>query len=762
MSADRHAPVPPVPAGAAAAAPGTVRGFIIDRQGEGPQRPGSLHTHPRLSQWLRLQPPGQVQVFTGKAELGQGILSALRLLAAEELDVALEQVQICPASTAQGPDEGVTSGSLSIQDSGGAIRHACAEVRALALARAAERSGVACERMTVQDGRFLGPDGALLGDYWSMLTAQDLDTDYQGLQAPKPAAARRLLGQRVAPRIDLPDKVSGQPRFVHDLRLPGMRHGRVVRAPALQAQRQNWPETLLAQWPADVQCWADGNFVAVLAPQEHQAQACAERLAAALQWQLPGPLPAQHSLPAFLRSAEHQTTVAFERGEAGWADPANAASATAPAGRRFVADYFKPYLAHGSIGPSCAVARWDGQQLEVWTHSQGIHNLRDDIVLALGPRLPALRREHITVHHVEGAGCYGHNGADDVAFDAVLMALHCPGVPVRVLWSREDELVHAPLGAAQSVQLQACVDASGQITHWQHELWANGYSSRPGRARTSTLLAASQMAGGQPLPLAVNPPLSAGGGADRNAVPGYSLPHVRVINHRLLVMPLRTSAMRALGAFANVFAIESFMDELAKATGQDPLVLRRRHLQDERALAVLDAVVQRSSWWATPPDTEAGIGHGLAWARYKNSGAWCAVLARVQVGERVRVLDLDLAVDVGMVVDLDGVINQIEGGALQSMSWALKEEVGFDAQGVTTRDWSTYPVLRFSEVPALRVHVLDRPDAPPLGAGEAAQGPVAAALANAVSQALGLRIRRLPMTPEHLLQALHASEGERA
>jgi hypothetical protein len=360
------------------------------------------------------------------------------------------------------------------------------------------------------------------------------------------------------------------------------------------------------------------------------------------------------------------------------------------------------------------------------------------------------------VHHFEGAGCYGHNGADDVAFDAVLMALHCPGVPVRVLWTREDELGHAPLAAAQSMQLQACVDPTGQITHWQHELWANGYSSRPGRARTSTLLAASQMEGGEPLPLAINPPLSAGGGADRNAVPGYVVPHVKVINHRLMEMPLRTSAMRGLGAFANVFAIESFMDEMALATHQDPLAFRLRHIQDERARAVLEAVVQRSDWWSSP--CEEGFGHGMAWARYKNSGAWCAVLARVQVGEQVSVVNLDLAVDVGMVVDLDGVINQIEGGALQSLSWTLKEQVGFDTQSVTTLDWSSYPVLRFHEVPEVRVHVLDRPEAAPLGAGEAAQGPVAAALANAVSQALGLRLRHLPLTPDQLLQAIHAAD----
>jgi CO/xanthine dehydrogenase Mo-binding subunit len=329
---------------------------------------------------------------------------------------------------------------------------------------------------------------------------------------------------------------------------------------------------------------------------------------------------------------------------------------------------------------------------------------------------------------------------------------------VRVLWSRADELVHSPFGAAQLVALDARLDESGRLTHWQHELWANGYSSRPGRATTPTLLAASERAAATPLPLPINPPLSNGGGADRNAVPGYTLPNLKVINHRLTVMPLRTSAMRALGGYANVFAIESFVDELAHARGEDPLAFRRRHLDDPRALAVLDAAVHRSDWWGQRADEPEAVGHGLAWARYKNTGAWCAVIARVQVGEQVRVLNLDLAVDVGMVVDLDGVINQIEGGAIQSVSWTLKEQVTFDRTHITSDEWLAYPVLRFDEVPEVRVHVLDRPDEPPLGAGEAAQGPVAAALANAVHDALGLRIRQLPLSPDTLLRAIHAAD----
>lgn len=736
------------------------RGFVIDRGDGRAQLPGSLHTNRRLAQWLDVGTPGVVQVRTGKVELGQGILTALQLLVAEELDVALEAVRILSATTARGPDEGVTSGSLSVQDSGGALRHACAELRAIAARRGAQHAGLgpdATAAITVRDGRFVAPDGTELGTYWTLLAGVDLDIEYAGLAAPKPAAQRRLLGRARPPRLDLADKVFGQARFIHDLRLPGMLHGRVLRPPTLSATSAGAPEAAIAElqagWPAGVRAWADGRFIAVVAAAEREADAAAARLAQRLEWQTAEPLPDPHALDAFLQAAPCQTTVAAERGQL-----ADAADWPAD-GLTHRAVYLKPYLAHASIGPSCAIARWDGAQLEVWTHSQGIHNLRDDLVLALAREPGAPAKDAITIHHVEGSGCYGHNGADDVAFDAVLMALRCPGQPVRVLWSRADELTHSPFGAAQRVALQARLDADGRITHWTHELWANGYSSRPGRARTPTLLAASERADATELPLPINPPLAAGGGADRNAVPAYAVPNLQVVNHRLTVMPLRTSAMRALGAFANVFAIESFVDELAQLRGEDPLAFRRRHLEDPRALAVLEAVVERSDWWGRRAQEPEGVGHGLAWARYKNSGAWCAAIARVEVGAQVRVLNLDLAVDVGTVVDLDGVINQIEGGAIQSTSWALKEQVTFDRTRITSGEWAAYPVLRFHEVPEVRVHVLDRPDEPPLGAGEAAQGPVAAALANAVHDALGVRVRELPLSAETLLRAVHAAEA---
>ncbi len=692
------------------------RGFVIDRSQGLPQWPGSLHVNRRIHQWLDFSVPGRVRVHTGKVELGQGILTALALIASEELNLPLAQIEIVSASTAHGPDEGMTSGSLSVQDSGSAIRQACAEVR-----------------------RLTGLHG---GDYWGALKGVTLDFEPAELAPPYPRATHRPgLAQKV-PRLDLPAKILGQARFIHDLRPEGLMHARVLRLPSPQAQLKSTAAELQAALPPTVQCVVLGRFVGVVAEQEWQAQQALDRLSQVAQWDEPASLPDMHDLEAFLRQAKAETQATAQVGLGG------------PEGGPVIsATYLKPYLAHASIGLCCALARYDNGQLEIWTHSQGIHNLRDDMVRALADSPQPVAKANITIHHAEGAGCYGHNGADDVAFDAVLLAMQKPGAVIRVLWTREQELANAPLGSAHLVDMQATLDADGQIDRWRHELWANGYSSRPGRSSTSVLLAAAHLPHGQTPPVAINPPLAAGGGGDRNSVPGYALPHYSVTTHRLLDMPLRTSAMRALGGYANVFAIECFMDELAHHSGQDPLTFRLRHLKDARAIEVLQTVVQRSEWWNQP--REEGVGRGLAWARYKNTGAWCAVAARVQAGETLRVLNLDLAVDVGRVIDLDGVINQTEGGALQSMSWTLKESVHFDRTRVLTRSWADYPMLRFGEIPALKVHVIDRPDEPSLGAGEGAQGPVAAALGNALFDALGVRVRRLPLSQDHILRAVH-------
>ncbi len=362
--------------------------------------------------------------------------------------------------------------------------------------------------------------------------------------------------------------------------------------------------------------------------------------------------------------------------------------------------------------------------------------------------------ENITVEHMEGAGCYGHNGADDVALDAVLLAKAAGGRPVRVQWSRADEMSHAPFGAAMTIEIEADLDAKDEIVGWRHSIWGNGHTARPGRADLPALLAATELAKPFPRAIATNPPPANGGGADRNSVPLYDFPSWQIESHRLTTMPIRTSALRTLGAQGNVFAIESFLDELATERGEDPVSFRLRHLSDSRAQDVIRAVAKRADW---KPARRDGIGYGLGFARYKNTGAYCAVIAEIEGAEDISVKRLTIAVDVGEAINPDGVINQIEGGAIQATSWVLKERVRFDHQRITSNSWTEYPILRFSEVPEVTVEVMSRPDMEPLGAGEAAHGPVTAAIANAVFDALGLRVRNLPITRERLIAAMELS-----
>jgi CO/xanthine dehydrogenase Mo-binding subunit len=699
----------------------------------GPPLPGSLRTNRRLSQWLRVRRDGWVEVTSGKVELGQGILTALRQIAADELDVALERVRMIATTTAASPDEGVTSGSLSVQESGIALRHACAEARAIYLAAAAQALGVAAETLRIEDGDIVS-EGNVRTSYWELADDALLDREATGDVAPKSASARRLAGI-AAERVDIPDKVFGRPRFIHDLVLPDLLHGRVLRPPSPGAQLVTLDEGAV-RLPGVVAVVCDGAFVGVVAVDEAVAVKAVERLRAGATWQEADTLPDAADLAAWLKAQPAETTMIAER----------AADAATPVARTVRRAYTKPFLAHASIGPSCAVAQWRDGGVHVRTHSQGVYNLRADLALAL-----SLPRERIVVEHVEGAGCYGHNGADDVALDAALLARAAGGRPVRVQWSRADELGWAPFGPAMAVAIEADLDAAGEIVGWRHDVWSNGHSLRPGRAKTPTLLAAAHLATPFAPIAAINAPLAAGGGADRNSVPPYDFP-LRVTSHRVLSMPVRASALRSLGAFANVFAIEQFVDELAAERGEDPLAWRLRHLSDARARAVIEAAAARAGW--SRRRKADGVGHGLAFARYKTTAAYCAVIAEIAAEREIRVRRLVIAVDVGEVINPDGVVNQIEGGAIQATSWTLREAVRFDRRRVTSDSWEAYPILRFSEVPAVDVEIVSRPEQKPVGAGEAAQGPTAAAIANAVADALGVRVRDLPITPERIVAAM--------
>ena len=703
----------------------------------GPALPGSLQHNRKLGQWLRFAEHGRVDVFSGKVELGQGILTALAQIVAEELDLSLAQVRMHAAGTDTSPDEAVTSGSLSVQESGTALRWAAAETRHLFLQAAAAALQCAPTALQLAAGEFLHADGRR-ESYWTLADRVSLDREASGAVAPKDAGDYRVVG-RTAPRLDLPSKVFGLPSFIHDMVLPGMLHARMLRPPSPGAQlvSTDAAEAALDQ----ARLVRDGSLLAVVAPTQYLANRAAAAAAQRLAWDrsLAMPLPDEQALPEWIRRQPAETSLVGSRG-----DP-QAPAATDPA-RTFSASYSRPYLAHASIAPSCALAHFDGGRLTVWTHSQGIYNLRTDLALAFGMAL-----DDITVRHVESAGCYGHNGADDAAFDAAWLARAMPGKPVRVQWSRADELSWAPFGPAALVDLQADVDSEGNVQAWRHAVRGNGHSNRPGRAATPALLGSWHTARPFPPLLAMNAPLKAGGGAERNAIPCYDFPAWQVHSHRLLSMPLRTSALRALGAHANVFAVEGFMDELAEAAGRDPLEYRLAHCSDPRARAVLADAARRAGWPGSDLPEDRGL--GLGFARYKNTSAWCAVVAEIEAGVEIVVRRLTIAVDVGTVINPDGVRNQIEGGAIQACSWTLKEAVRFDGERVTSDSWDTYPVLRFSEVPAVDVGIVDG-GGPPLGAGEASLGPTAAAIGNAVARTLGLRVRALPITAERIQRLL--------
>jgi len=693
----------------------------------------SLAANPKLSSWVRFTDDGRVAISPGKVEIGQGIVTALAQIAADELDVDISRVDMIRASTATSPNEGVTSGSLSIQQSGRALRHVCAEVRQRLLVAASERLGVDTSLLDVDDGTISGP-GNVRTSYWELAGDVSLDHDASVGAAAKTAAKRAIAGHSIQ-RVDIPDKVFARPRFLHDRALPGLLHGRVLRPDISGAKLTALDETAARTIPGLVAIARDGGFAGVVADSEVAAEAALNALRKGATWSAGEPLPDENDLAGFLKSQPVETTTIDTRTSA----------STNKAARTLRRQYTRPYIAHASIAPSCAMARWEGDRVQVWTHSQGVYLLRADLAIVL--RLPA---ENIVVEHMEGAGCYGHNAADDVALDAVLLAKAAGGRPVRVQWSRHDEMSHAPFGAAMAIEIAADLDADNEIVGWRHAIWSNGHAARPGRAAQPALLAATEIANPYPRMISTNPPAANGGGGDRNSVPLYDFPAWTIISHRLLTMPVRTSALRTLGAQGNVFAIESLLDEIAVLRDEDPVAFRLRHLRDERAKDVIRAAARRAQWKL---EKRTGIGYGVGFARYKNTGAYCAAIAEIEGSDDIRVRRLTLAVDVGEAINPDGVINQIEGGAIQATSWVLKERVRFDRTRITSTSWTDYPILRFSEVPAVDVEIIQRPEIEPVGAGEAAHGPVTAAIANAVYDCLGVRVRDLPITRDRIIAA---------
>jgi CO/xanthine dehydrogenase Mo-binding subunit len=700
--------------------------------------PPTLNANRRLDRWVAINADGTVSVRTGKVEIGQGIVSAMAQIAADELDVAYTRIRMTAVDTALSPDEGSTSGSRSVEEGGSSLRQVCAEVRDLLLQAAARRFDCSLESLVVEDGTIRVRGGGQTVSYWQLAAVIDLTRDVNGQARPKPAGELAQVG-RPLPRLDIPVKATGG-GFIHDIELPQMLHGRVLRPPSYRATLQSFDEAAARVLPGVLAVVRTANFVGVVAVREEQAVKAAQAMAKLALWRETADLPDAAQMPAYLQAQPVEDELLCDK---------NAPAATAE--RTLASTFTRPYLAHASIGPSCALARWHDDRLEVWSHSQAIFPLRAELAKIL-----KIDAATITVRHAEGAGCYGHNGADDAALDAVYLARAVEGRPVRLQWMREDEFAWEPFGPAMAVQLDGALDAEGRIINWHQQIWGNRHLTRPGRHPNPGLLAAWHADPSLTPPPAIDMPTAMGGGGQRNAVPYYDFANAYVVNHAVLPTPLRVSTLRGLGAHLNIYAIESFMDELAAAGGIDPVVFRLRHLQDPRARAVIEAVAEKAGWQAAAKGDGAS-GAGIAFARYKNIGNYVAVIARVRIDEAVRVERVMAAIDCGRIVNPDGVINQAEGGIVQAVSWTLKEQVRFDHTRITSRTWEDYPILTFEEVPRIETVLLDRPEEAWLGVGEGMVGPTAAAIGNAIFNAMGVRVRDLPLTRERIIAAMGVS-----
>jgi nicotinate dehydrogenase subunit B len=709
--------------------------------------PSSLKQTPDLDSWIRIHTDGTITVTTGKAELGQGIKTAVMQIAAEELDVAPARIRVISSDTEQTPDEGGTTGSMSVEVSGNAMRYAAAEARHILLELAFEHleSETPVEQLAVVDGTISDPATGRSVTYWELMGGQRFGRQISGAVQPKRADEYQVIGQPEK-RVDLPAKVSGGVSYVHDL--PDMLHARVVRPPNYHARLISADVEAIRQMPGVIAVVRDGSFLAVVAEREEQAVWAADALRDNAQWEHTKSLPAGTNIYDYLRSQPEQT-LRVVNGTSG-DEPIPPIEIPADAAQTLNATYLRPFHMHAALGPSAAAVLWEDGKLTVWSHTQAVFNLQVAIaqVLRINPA-------DIHVIHTEGAGCYGHNGADDAGLDAALVARAVPGKPVLLKWSRADEHAWEPYGSAMAMELQASLNADGQVIDWNHDVWSYTHSTRPrGGTPGSDLLAAWHLA--QPIkPNERKPGRGTEFGSFRNIEPRYAFPRKRIVKHFVADNPLRTSAMRSLGAYANVFAIESFMDELAHAVGIDPLEFRLNHLEDERAKQVLQAAADKYDWQSGK--LEEGRGRGIAFARYKNRSCYAAIIIEVRVDRDSGVIHLERAViaaDAGQVVNPDGLSNQLEGGLIQAASWTLLEQVTFDEQGITSLDWDSYPILRFTNVPVIQTVILNRTGWPFMGSGEATQNPTPAAIANAVYDAVGIRLREIPFTPERIKAAL--------
>src|SRR6476659_351628 len=713
-------------------------------------RPAALGGKGSFETFVKITADGSVTAFNGHVDLGTGIRTALGQIVAEELDVSFARVVVVLGDTTRTPNQGATIASETIQITAVPLRKAAAQARHFLAARAAERLELPVDELSIEDGLVRGKDNRSVS-YGELIAGDTIRLELADDVPVKAVGAYSIVGQSV-PRIDLPAKATGELVYVHDVRVPGMLHGRVVRPPYAGIDAGPFvgtsliavDESSVRDIPGLVAVVRIGDFVGVVAEREENAIKAAAQLK--VSWKPTPALPDLKDIETALRANPSAPRTLIDKG--------NVDAAIAAAAKPMQRTYIWPYQMHASIGPSCAVADYQDARIRVWSGTQNPHHLRTELA-----RLIHRREAAIEVIRMEAAGCYGRNCADDVSADAVLLS-RAVGRPVRVQLTREQEHAWEPKGTAQLMDVNGGLNADGSVAAYD---FATRYPSN-GTPTLALLLTGT---------IAPSPAVFEMG--DRTAIPPYDYDNLRVVAHDMPPI-VRASWLRGVSALPNTFAHESWIDECADEAGVDPIEYRLRYLKDSRAIDLVNAVAERAGWKPRPvrqePEAEGDIvrGRGFAYALYVHSkfpgygAAWSAWIADVAVNKAtgdVSVTRVVAGQDSGLMINPDGVRHQIHGNVIQSTSRTLMEEVSFDRGSVIAREWGAYPIIKFPDVPEIDVLMLPRQDQPPLGVGESASVPSAAAIANAIFDATGVRFRELPFTPERILRGLHG-EGHPA
>ena len=686
----------------------------------------------QVDAYLAIHADGTVTLYSGKVDLGTGLRVAFPQIAAEELGLPIERVRLVEGDPDLTPDQGPTSGSTGISRGGLQVRQAAATARQALVKLAAEKLGKPATELDAIDGEVRPKAGGPGVTFAALLADKHFDLKLDSKAPVRKPSEFRLVGKHLR-RPDVPAKATGRHLYMHDLEVPGMLHGRVIRPAVQGATLENVDESSVAAIPG-VKVVRIKNFLGVVAPDEWDALRASRLLKAT--WTGGGLPVSSEDLGDWTRTRAAVTSdeTLDKKGDF---DAAFVATE-----RKITAEFYWPVQSHASLGPSCAIADVQADEARIWCSSQGTHRYRKHFADMLG-----LPEKSTHVQYLDGAGCYGMNGHEDAAADAAFLS-RAVGKPVRVQWMREDEHGHDPKGPAQVITQEASLSADGKITAWRSQMWIPKATNN---LPTIPLLAPAETGSQQPQGIGT-------GSISQGATPIYDIPNQHTIVHWLKDTPLRPSHLRAPGKIGNLLAVETFMDELALLANRDPLEFRLAYLADPRGRECLQRAASLFKWDTRVAPRRNGRGRGIAFTQYKGGQeTYVAMAMEVEVAAatgRIKVTRVACAHDCGQIINPDGVRAQVEGSILQTIGRTLYEEVKFDRQNVTNRDWSSYPVFTFADLPELKIDLIDHPDKAPWGAGEAATVPVAAALANAVFDATGLRLRRAPFTAQRVKAAM--------